>query len=410
MYRLSFIILVLIGSFQAMAQSPHGDSLKIDCAACHTSESWTQISDSITFDHNETQFLLENSHQTVDCKSCHTTLIFDEAPSECASCHTDIHSMTVGNECASCHSTENWLVDHIPELHEQNGFTLVGSHALASCIDCHISVNSLRFERIGNECINCHLDDFSSTQQPNHTAVGFSTNCIECHDPFSVDWSSDIINHDFFPLEEGHDIDDCLKCHVIDDYSTLSPECSTCHIDDYYTSSNPNHSEVNFSTSCTECHTISGWAPSHYDHSTYPLHGAHALIIGDCNACHNGDFTNTPNTCIECHTDDFNSANDPDHQALNFSTNCLDCHTENSWRPATFDHDGKYFPIYSGNHNNEWNKCSECHTTPNDYSAFSCIDCHEHSNQADLADEHKDENDYVFESNACYNCHPNGDD
>ena len=66
----------------------------------------------------------------------------------------------------------------------------------------------------------------------------------------------------------------------------------------------------------------------------------------------------------------------------------------------------RYFPIYSGTHNGEWNTCVECHTDPNDYSVFSCIICHD--NQADLADEHSDENGYSFNSNACFNCHPNG--
>tara|TARA_R110002050_G_scaffold286088_1_gene436104 strand:+ start:60210 stop:61409 length:1200 start_codon:yes stop_codon:yes gene_type:complete len=392
----------------AFAQSPHGDSLTLNCAECHTSEGWNSIGDSISFDHSTTAFPLENSHETVNCKSCHSSLVFNEASNECASCHTDIHSMTVGNECASCHTTQNWLIDFIPELHEQNGFALVGSHSLASCIDCHISVNSLRFERIGNECINCHLDDFSATQQPNHQAVGFSTNCIECHDPFSNTWTSDIINHDFFPLEGGHAIDDCLKCHDVTDYSTLSPECTSCHLDDFNKTENPNHTEVDFSTNCIECHTIDDWSPSTYDHSKYPLHGAHALIVGDCDACHNGNYDNTPNTCIECHADDYNAAKDPDHKGLNFGTDCLECHTETSWKPATFDHDGKYFPIYSGKHNNEWNKCSECHTTSNDYSAFSCVDCHEHSDRARLARKHDEERDYVFESNACYKCHPDG--
>jgi hypothetical protein len=39
---------------------------------------------------------------------------------------------------------------------------------------------------------------------------------------------------------------------------------------------------------------------------------------------------------------------------------------------------------------------------------FSCTDCHEHNDQADLADEHDDVKGYVFQSKACFECHPKG--
>ena len=41
----------------------------------------------------------------------------------------------------------------------------------------------------------------------------------------------------------------------------------------------------------------------------------------------------------------------PNHQTSGFSTDCVACHTTNpDWTPAEFDHDGQYFPIYSGKH------------------------------------------------------------
>jgi hypothetical protein len=86
----------------------------------------------------------------------------------------------------------------------------------------------------------------------------------------------------------------------------------------------------------------------------------------------------------------------------------VECHSQNAWTPATFDHDSKYFPIYSGEHAGEWNQCSECHTTQNNYTLFSCIDCHEH-NQTDMDSKHIGEvSGYVYQSTACYDCHPNG--
>jgi hypothetical protein len=76
--------------------------------------------------------------------------------------------------------------------------------------------------------------------------------------------------------------------------------------------------------------------------------------------------------------------------------------------PSTFDHDDLFFPIYSGKHDGEWDECSDCHTEPTNYSVFSCITCHEH-NQSEMDNEHREVSGYVYDSDACYNCHPNGD-
>ncbi len=104
-----------MGFVPILAQSPHGDELTINCAQCHDSEGWSMNYETIKFDHSVTDFQLEGTHQQTDCKLCHETLVFNEAPSQCVSCHSDIHSMSVGNDCISCHTTENWLVDDIPE-------------------------------------------------------------------------------------------------------------------------------------------------------------------------------------------------------------------------------------------------------------------------------------------------------
>ena len=44
------------------------------------------------FNHNKTDFKLEGAHAQIDCKACHTTLVFNEAPNQCATCHKDVHS------------------------------------------------------------------------------------------------------------------------------------------------------------------------------------------------------------------------------------------------------------------------------------------------------------------------------
>jgi hypothetical protein len=177
---------------------------------------------------------------------------------------------------------------------------------------------------------------------------------------------------------------------------------------DYDNTTDPNHNTLNFSSDCTTCHTEDAWAPSTFDHGFYPLNGAHSLIANECNTCHNGDYVNTPNTCYGCHQTDYENTNNPNHIDAQFPTDCIECHDENAWSPAAFDHDGLYFPIYSGKHQDAWNECMDCHMDSGDYSIFSCIDCHEHNNENEVNNDHSEVNGYTFESNACLACHPNG--
>lgn len=409
MYRLSSLILILFGFIQSYGQSPHGDLFKTDCASCHDPNGWLPLIDSLQFEHGLTNFPLEGTHRSVDCRGCHTSLVFADAPSECARCHTDIHSMSVGNDCARCHTPQNWLVDVIPELHEESGFPLVGVHNSTSCVECHLSETNLRFDRIGNDCINCHRDEYLATQNPNHQKASFSTDCIECHDPFGFAWNANIL-HDFFPLVQGHDIQDCRQCHLTDSYTDASPDCTSCHLDDYIATTNPNHSETNFSTNCADCHNIGAWAPADFDHdSFYQLLGAHAIIATNCTLCHvDGNYTNTPNTCVGCHQTDYNTTSDPNHSAAKFPTDCTQCHNETAWSPSDFDHDGRYFPIYSGRHRGEWTSCTECHINSSNYAVFSCLNCHEHSNRTEVNNDHNEVSGYRYESNACLACHPTG--
>ncbi len=180
MHRLSSIALFLFCVFSMQAQSPHGESMKIDCASCHDPGGWTSIIEPMLFDHDSTTFSLVGQHASLDCKMCHASMVFSDTPSECIACHTDIHSQSVGNDCARCHSPESWLVDHIPELHEENGFPLIASHSGLSCVECHVSEDNMRFDRLGNDCISCHEADFMATQSPDHVGSGFSTNCTDC--------------------------------------------------------------------------------------------------------------------------------------------------------------------------------------------------------------------------------------
>ena len=559
MYRLPSIIVSFMMFTSIFGQSPHGDKLKVDCNQCHNPSGWEIDVYLIQFEHNKkTDFILEGAHTQTDCKACHTSLDFNKALNQCSSCHEDIHSASVGNDCMRCHSSNTWLVDNIPEIHEENGFPLIGSHGSLNCIDCHTSETNLRFDNIGNECISCHQDDYLATKNPNHSDTNFSTNCLECHNPIGIGWtpanvgshdffpltlghdiqdctechtttnyadadpncvschqndydatsnpnhnnvgfSNDCvschttnpgwtpatINHDFFPLTLGHDIQDCTECHTTTNYADADPNCVSCHQNDYDATSNPNHNNVGFSNDCVSCHTTNpGWTPATINHDFFPLtlghdiqdctechtttnyadadpncvschqndydatsnpnhnnagfsndcvschttnpgwtpatinHDFFPLTLGhdiqDCNECHTTtNYADADPNCVSCHQNDYDNANNPNHQAANFPTDCIACHTTNpNWIPATFNHDGQYFPIDSGKHQGEWNDCLDCHFNPNDYSIFNCLNCHEHNdqNQVDNDHDHPGEPEfdgYVYESNACLMCHPN---
>jgi hypothetical protein len=391
------------------AQSPHGDELKINCNQCHNPSGWELDVYLMRFDHSKTDFKLEGAHTQTDCKACHEILIFKETPNECASCHSDIHSASVGNDCVRCHTSNTWLVDNIPEIHEENGFPLMGSHSNLSCVDCHFYETNLKFDNIGNDCISCHRDEYLSTESPNHSESGFSTNCLECHNPLGNGWDTDKIgNHDFFPLSQGHDIADCTECHKTVNYADADPNCVSCHQTDYEGTTNPKHNDVGFSTDCATCHSTNpGWTPTNINHDFFPLTQGHD--IADCTECHKtANYADADPNCVSCHQTDFDGTTNPNHTAAHFPTDCVACHTTSpNWTPATFDHDGEYFPIYSGPHREgeAWNDCVECHTNSNDYSDFSCFQCH---SKPKMDDKHKEENGYEYISIACLQCHPNG--
>ncbi len=543
---------------QMLAQSPHGKNFAIDCATCHHPENWSYQQNKATFSHDSTAFPLVGQHKDLDCRSCHQTLAFDQAQSNCVSCHADIHQQTVGNDCARCHTPQSWIVEDVTQMHENVAFPLMGVHANINCNDCHQSETNVRFSPTGVTCIDCHRADYVNTKKPDHVKNNFSNDCAMCHGLNGSAWSTEIIDHSFFPLEQGHKIDDCKACHLAEDYSIISAECISCHQNDFNGTQNPNHAMSGFSNNCIECHTISpswkpvtftdhdgrffpiysgkhkgvwtdcvechantndfssftcvgchknpetddvhdgisgysytdnaclgchptgdadmafdhnstnfpltgahsmtdciachalgyqgtstvcvdchtidfngtlnpnhtslgistdckschttdpGWSPATFvDHNSYyALNGAHALIANDCINCHNGDYNNTPNTCYGCHNADYSDAKSPDHSLNNFAQDCTTCHTENAWQPSTFNHDGLYFPIFSGKHNGQWSECIDCHTTVGDFTQFTCVSCHTNPETNDV---HQGVGGYSYTDNACLACHPTGD-
>jgi hypothetical protein len=280
--------------------------------------------------------------------------------------------MSVGNDCARCHTAKSWLVDNIPELHEQNGFPLRSAHAVLSCVDCHKSETTLRWDRIGNECISCHRVDFNQATQPNHIQSGFSTQCIDCHDPESWVWGNDNF-HAQFPLTLGHEVADCKVCHKSNNFTSISSECASCHKKDYDGVVNPNHIASAYSTNCVECHSSTPFTWQIRDfHLNFPLTLGHD--VQNCKTCHKSpDYKNISKECVSCHRTDFDNSSAPPHQGSGFSTNCTDCHSD---QPINWTVPGYHsaFPLTQGHNVMD---CKACHKTNNfPATATECVSCH----------------------------------
>ncbi len=410
MHKLSFIILLFVSVITFGQSSPHGANFNYNCSDCHTTNTWKVNIHKLKFDHAKTGFELSGQHAALQCQSCHSSLDFITTKNNCFNCHNDIHQNSVGKDCQQCHNSKSWLVENINEIHQERRFPLIGAHAAADCQQCHSSIKNLVFEQVGIDCKDCHIKDFQSAKNPDHVAANFSTDCEECHAVTDPQWALAKFAHNFFPLTGGHKISNCFDCHNSGGFEGLTQDCFTCHKQDFNSTTDPNHITSNFPNDCKQCHTTNpGWKPASFKvhDQYYALLGAHKTIENDCAKCHTTGYKNTPTDCYSCHKTNFDATNDPVHTSAGFGTDCESCHNSTAWKPATFDHDNQYFPIYSGKHNNQWNACSDCHTNQNDYGVFSCLTCHEHS-QSKMDEEHSGIQGYTYVSEECLACHPSG--
>jgi len=380
MRSLSSLICVLLYTAIAFAQSPHGNSIKIDCSNCHESTTW-KIKGAVQYDHNQTGFVLTGQHKNAKCQSCHTTLVFTEAKSDCFSCHKDIHQNSVGFDCQKCHTTDTWIVKDIQRVHKLGRFPLTGAHQRAECTQCHKGFSNLNFQPIGISCYSCHANDFASAKNPDHIAAKFSSDCQDCHQMTDNTWAAKNFIHDFFPLTGMHKIANCFSCHAQGgSFSGLSKDCYSCHQKDFIRATDPNHVTGNFSHDCTQCHSINNsFNNSTFNHSVtnFPLTGVHASV--QCASCHQSGYQNTSINCVSCHQQNYNNAANPNHVTLALSTDCQTCHTTTNagFKPASFPVHNNYYQLI-GAHAAIASNCATCHTTTNyGNTPNTCIGCHQ---------------------------------
>jgi predicted CXXCH cytochrome family protein len=163
-----------------------------------------------------------------------------------------------------------------------------------------------------------------------------------------------------------------------------------------------------FPTDCSGCHNTNAWLGATFDHSAtlFPLTGSHRAVV--CSDCHSdGVYKGKSTVCSSCHMADYTGAVNPNHIAAQFPTDCVSCHNTTAWQGAQFNHDGQFFPIYSGKHRGQWSNCSDCHQVSTDFRQFTCLSCHEHS-QSSMNSTHRQVSTYAYNSADCLRCHPTG--
>jgi hypothetical protein len=163
---------------------PHRGTFGLECTECHNQDIWAPIG--LIADHARTRFPLIGNHALSACEACHTRAIagdYSGAPSECHLCHQReaqfaqpnhvVNNWTV--HCHRCHTPADWDAP----LFTHDFFPLVGGHANVDCTACH--PGSL-FVPISPLCFACHQQDYLAA--PNHVALGYSTDCTQCHTIF----------------------------------------------------------------------------------------------------------------------------------------------------------------------------------------------------------------------------------
>jgi hypothetical protein len=358
--------------------NPHG-SLKVECEACHTAESWKSIRKPMRFDHATTGFPLAGQHASAACEQCHKSPVFSRVATSCVDCHRDVHEGRKGTSCQDCHSSERWTArSDAVRQHASAGFPLRGVHALLECSRCHGGTGEKNVAKLSSDCVSCHAAQYAAARSPNHAAAGYSTRCETCHDASRMAWTGSGFDHAAtgFPLTGAHRAAACQQCHSGGSPTHVSPECYACHQTQFANTRNPNHQSAGFGTQCATCHTTSSWAGANFDHNRtrFALTGAHQAAA--CTGCHaGGRFAGTPMDCNSCHQAQYAATTNPNHAAAGFPTDCTRCHSTTNWSGATFDHNTTSFPL-TGTHRTT--ACTGCHAggrfagTPT-----TCYSCHQ---------------------------------
>ena len=315
------------------AKKAHKGKFGEKCESCHTTKEWKDI----TFHHEwDTDYPLTGKHRGVKCDDCHKGaevvakgVARTKLSKACYACHKKddedakkkSHKGKYGEKCETCHTTKEWK--DITFNHDRDTkYRLLGKHAKATCVGCHLPERHLYQEKTSAECNACHRkDDFAK----GHKGT-LGPRCDNCHDLNG--WKVEKFDHNKsrFPLAGGHAlVVDCKKCHKTPEYKTTPMECNGCH-------EKEDVHKRRLGIDCERCHNVRTWKTWDFDHNKtgFRLDGAHAKP--ECYACHKTPMQKRKDQtivsgCASCHVKD-------DVHKGTYGPLCERCHGVTAWLPA----------------------------------------------------------------------------
>lgn len=151
----------------------HKEKLGKKCESCHEIKDWKKAN----IDHGRSRFPLMGAHIIVECKKCHTTQLFRDAPSDCFVCHKKdeepVHKMRLGKKCESCHNARSWKAWDFNH-DKKTKFKLEGGHKKPSCYACHKQAVENGVFFVQRTCGSCHDKDDKHQGE-------FGPLCERCH-------------------------------------------------------------------------------------------------------------------------------------------------------------------------------------------------------------------------------------
>lgn len=302
------------------ADDKHKESLGRDCGSCHTERGWKEPA---RFNHDQSSFPLLGKHAKVECKECHKSAMFKDAPKDCLACHRkdDRHEGTLGAKCGDCHSERDWKSTEGRFDHDRTRFRLRNAHArpAVKCQACHKDLRSFRDTAL--ECYGCHRkDDKHEGDQ--------GRQCEQCHS--DRNWKVEKFDHSQtrFPLTGLHVKATCKSCHETSRYKGTPRDCYSCH-------KKEDRHKLKFGVACESCHNARAWSIWDYDHAArarYALDGGHQKVA--CESCHRQpapagkSAAPTGTACSACHLGD-------DVHDRQFGIRCEQCHVTQTWKKVT---------------------------------------------------------------------------